>query len=167
MPTSELLWMGVAAGQAAASLGVTVHALLNKRNTVSATAWIGLAWFAPAFGALLYLALGINRVERRARRLHRPVKPVPGVPLPGAAQPRYLAPLNTALERITGRPCTAGTAVDVLRHGDAAYPRMLDAIASARSSIALTSYIFRDDVVGRTFIDALAAAAERGVQVRV
>ena len=51
------------------SLVVTVHALLRKRSAGTAIGWIGLAWLAPVFGSALYFTFGINRVERRARKL--------------------------------------------------------------------------------------------------
>jgi cardiolipin synthase len=57
--------------------------------------------------------------------------------------------------------------VSLLRDGDVAYPAMLAAIRSARKSIALASYIFRDDTAGRSFIEALSSARSRGVEVRV
>jgi cardiolipin synthase len=44
---------------------------------------------------------------------------------------------------------------------------MLEAIRSARSTIVAASYIFRADRVGNAFIDALADAHHRGVDVRV
>ncbi|MCJ7800124.1 MAG: PLDc N-terminal domain-containing protein, partial [Polaromonas sp.] len=48
----------------ALAIAVTLHALLTRRNVSAAVAWIGLAWLAPVFGALLYLMLGINRIQR-------------------------------------------------------------------------------------------------------
>jgi cardiolipin synthase len=44
---------------------------------------------------------------------------------------------------------------------------MLEAISAARHSIALTTYIFDNDDVGRQFAEALIAAHARGVAVRV
>ena len=64
------------------------------------------------------------------------------------------------------QPCPA-TPSQLFHDGDQAYPSMLGAIASARTSIGLSSYIFRDDEWGGRFIDALAAAHERGITVRV
>ena len=55
----------------------------------------------------------------------------------------------------------------MFRNGDAAYPVMLAAIREAKSSIGLSSYIFRDDATGRAFCDALVEAQARGVKVRV
>jgi cardiolipin synthase len=55
----------------------------------------------------------------------------------------------------------------MLRNGDEAYPQMLAAIDAAKSSVGLCSYIFRDDVAGGPFIEALTRAYRRGVAVRV
>ena len=43
---------------------------------------------------------------------------------------------------------------------------MLAAIDNAKTSVSLTSYIFRSDKIGHEFIDALAKANQRGVLVR-
>lgn len=51
--------------------------------------------------------------------------------------------------------------------GDTLYRAMLDAIAGARVSVRLETYIFADDEVGWMFAEGLAAAARRGVDVRV
>ena len=47
--------------------GVTLHVLAHNRNPGSSVSWIGLAWLSPVVGSVLYLLLGINRVQRRAR----------------------------------------------------------------------------------------------------
>jgi cardiolipin synthase len=147
---------------------VTIHILLRKREVASAVGWIGLAWFAPILGAASYFVLGINRVQRRARRL-RPTARRAGTraPMPAAGGDDHLDPLARGIGRITGRPLLAARAIRVLHNGDEAYPTMLEAIAAARHSVGLSSYIFRDDRWGTRFIDALAAAKDRGVQVRV
>jgi len=44
---------------------------------------------------------------------------------------------------------------------------MLAAIDAAQHSAVLSTYLFRADAVGSTFIDALDRANRRGVQVRV
>ncbi|HUH04165.1 MAG TPA: phospholipase D-like domain-containing protein, partial [Kofleriaceae bacterium] len=60
-----------------------------------------------------------------------------------------------------------GNRVTFLRDGDEAYPEMLRCIDAATRSIALGTYIFDNDPAGRRFVDALAAAHERGVEIRV
>ncbi len=61
----------------------------------------------------------------------------------------------------------AGPGCTLLIGGTAAYGRMLDLIDGARVSIDLETYIDRADAVGDRFRGALAAAAARGVRVRV
>lgn len=155
------------AGAVAAAM-VTVHILLTKRDVTAAVAWIGLSWLVPVFGPIVYLVLGINRVRRRARK-RRPQDPRPDRAYPDE-RPRVdgaLAPLARSIGRVTDRPLLDVTVTRALYNGDQAYPAMLDAIAAARRSIGLSSYIFRDDQWGRRFIDALEAAKRRGVDVRV
>ncbi len=150
----------------ALAVGVTVHVLLTKRDVGSSVAWIGLSWLAPILGSVLYLLLGINRVRRRAISLRRP-RPLKRARHLAQVRSDHLAPLEHAGQRITGRPAEDGNAIQILRNGDNAYPKMLAAIDGASRSIALSSYIFRADAAGTPFIEALTRAQERGVQVRV
>ena len=71
------------------------------------------------------------------------------------------------LWRIAAADVSAGNRVRLLRDGPMAFDAMLAAIASARATIDLEMYIFRDDTTGRRFADALLEAARRGVAVRV
>lgn len=57
--------------------------------------------------------------------------------------------------------------IRVYTEGDSLYTAMLAAIAGARRSIKLESYIFADDEVGRRFIDALCERARAGIEVRI
>ncbi|ACL55537.1 phospholipase D-like domain-containing protein [Methylobacterium nodulans] len=152
----------------ALAFAVTLHALLNKREVGAAIGWIGLAWLSPLAGSALYALFGINRVMRRARRL--PVLPVrkPGVPQADPVRvPEPFLPLERAGDELTGLPLTGGNRVALLRHGDEAYPAMLEAIGTAQHSIGLSSYIMRDDASGEAFVRALAAAKARGTAICV
>lgn len=82
-------------------------------------------------------------------------------PVPPEAQLFHLG------EAIHAVPFVGGNAVAPLMTGDQAYPAMLDAIARAEKSIALSSYIFDYDRAGLRFVAALTEAADRGVAVRV
>ncbi|HEX9100692.1 MAG TPA: phospholipase D-like domain-containing protein [Polyangia bacterium] len=57
--------------------------------------------------------------------------------------------------------------VDLLDGGREAFPRMVEAIAAARTSVYLEVYSFSPNGWGRRFLDALVDAAARGVRVRV
>ena len=148
---------------------VTVHVLLRKREVASAVGWIGLAWFAPITGAIMYFMFGVNRVQRRARRLRSRVerKGSDRSAWPAPDDDEHLDPLQRGIGRITARPTLPGNKVQIYHNGDEGYPPMLEAIAGATSSVAMSSYIFHDDEWGGRFIEALAAAKDRGLEVRV
>jgi cardiolipin synthase len=161
----------LAALYAVAALGTAGHALLNKRDPRSAWAWIVVCWLMPLAGALLYFWFGVNRIERRARRElgaaperhargDEPVPDVPGLPL----EVRELVRIGRTM---AGLPLVPGNRVTPLHNGEQAYPDMLAAIARAKRSVWLETYIFDADDTGRQFAEALAAAQRRGVQVRV
>jgi len=165
-------WPHIAAGfDFLAALLASFHALLNKRDSRAATLWLGLIWFLPLFGPLLYLALGVNRIRRRALSLavhktfSRPIPENLGESQHEGAE--HLKMLARTVSRVVAQPLTAGNKVEPLVNGDAAFPAMLAAIASAKISVSLSTYIFDNDASGRQFVAALARAVERGVAVRV
>ncbi|MBI1181019.1 MAG: phospholipase [Alphaproteobacteria bacterium] len=180
MPLTSALF---AVAHAAAASLVTTHVLFHKRNVRAAIGWIGIAWLSPLLGPFLYYAFGINRVTRRAVRLSLPDLPRqetrafgrsegsdPGSEerrLLGDRYPDQIATIAAVAARVTGQRLMSGNSIEMLGAGDMAYPAMLEAIRGARTSIAVASYIFRADRVGNVFIEALAEARRRGVEVRV
>lgn len=64
-------------------------------------------------------------------------------------------------------PAKMRSPVQWLRGGSEFFPAILAAIGNARRALALETYIFADDRIGRRTIEALVRAAERGVRVRV
>jgi cardiolipin synthase len=67
----------------------------------------------------------------------------------------------------SGNEPVAGNAARLLENGDEIFPAMLEAIASARSSIHFESYIYRDGAIARQITNALAERARAGVSVRL
>ncbi|MGA2408940.1 MAG: phospholipase D-like domain-containing protein [Candidatus Binataceae bacterium] len=160
---------GLLAGHILLAICVTVHVLFHKRDIGASIGWIGLAWLSPILGSFLYVIFGINRVKRRANQLRD--KSSDGYAAEAAfslaGRDDHLASLERAGDQITQHQAERGTAVTILHNGDEAYPKMIAAIDAAQASIASSSYIFRADDVGGSFIDALIRAHQRGVQVRV
>jgi cardiolipin synthase len=153
------------------------HAVLNKREVRSATAWLGLILLVPLVGALLYVLLGINRIRRAAVRAranmqlyeHATPARIAVEELQAKLDPEHahLVGIARTVERTSRWALLPGNRVTILRDGDEAYPEMLRAISAARRSIALGTYIFDNDPTGREFVTALSAARGRGVEVRV
>jgi cardiolipin synthase len=161
----------IAFGAAAlvAALLASGHAVIYKRESRSAALWAIVIWVLPAVGAILYLLMGVNRVQRRARRLRRAMVRHRAEPhgAPGDPSGTHLAPLARMLNNVIGRPLVGGNSIEPLVDGAQAYPAMLEAIESARSSVMLASYIFNGDGIGEKFVAALVRAMHRGVEVRV
>ncbi|QSQ13049.1 phospholipase D-like domain-containing protein [Myxococcus landrumensis] len=80
--------------------------------------------------------------------------PPPPLPVPAVASPALNRPRET-------EDCT------LLNGGTEAFPRMLEALSFARERIHLEVYTFEREGVGARFVDALVAAAKRGVSVKV
>jgi cardiolipin synthase len=71
------------------------------------------------------------------------------------------------LWRIAAADVSSDNRVSLLRDGPATFDAMIALIHDARKSIAFECYIFRSDEVGDRFAEALIAAIERGVHVRL
>lgn len=160
-----------------ATAATTLHAIMTKSDVRAAVGWIGLVWLSPVIGIVFYTLFGVNRIRRKATELRRSVpaynEPDISAIFPPDRIPEelhgmdHLVPLALVGESDHGRPLLGGNSVEPLFGGEEAYPAMLDAIANAQHSVTLVTYIFDNDRSGREFIDALVAAHERGVDVRV
>jgi cardiolipin synthase len=154
------------------------HALLYKRDSRAAVAWVGFVWLVPLVGAVLYFIFGVNRIHRRAISLRGQIEPYRATsPVPPCTTEALVEHLPSDATHLTGlarvvssvvqRPLLPGNRVEPLVNGDAAYPDMLAAIAAAQHSISLSTYIFDRDAAGLAFAQALGEAVRRGVTVRV
>jgi cardiolipin synthase A/B len=154
------------------------HALLNKRDPRAALGWIVICLAIPGVGAACYWLLGVNRIRTLARDWQAQGKgmqwlepavcswsPEIGRELPFRRE--NMASLLNLVDSVTRRPLLQGNRVTPLHNGEGAYPAMLAAIDGAESSVYLSSYIFDNDTTGRSFAQALSAAAERGLDVRI
>ncbi len=154
------------------------HALLNKRDPRAALGWILFCLLVPGGGAAAYWIMGVNRIRSRARTWQQSGEGMmwmrPRVcqwskelsaHLPFLRE-NYASLLHLA-DSVSRRPLVPGNRVTPLYNGEQAYPAMLEAIASARRTLYLSTYIFDTGPVGQQFVKALREAGERGVDVRV
>ena len=153
------------------------HALLYKKDPRAALGWIAVCLAYPLVGPLMYYLFGINRLRTRAHVLKGDPKKrlKPGyersdnintdtkqvLPAILSAQPE-LAALARSSAAVTHRPLLENNHLQPYFDGDSAYAAMLEAITQARHFVILASYIFETNHSGHAFINALAAARERG-----
>ncbi|MBX7206970.1 MAG: cardiolipin synthase [Verrucomicrobiaceae bacterium] len=147
------------------------HIILYKRDPRSAAYWVALVTMVPALGAVLYLLLGINVIRRRGKKYRHTLErsSMAGEDMirsdDGAKTDRWH--LGRTLNYISRLGIAHGNLVDVYRNGDEAMEPMIKAIRRAQSSVALATYIFEVNGIGADFVEALADAVRRGVEVRV
>ena len=70
-------------------------------------------------------------------------------------------------QEIVGSPLSAGNKVTLLQDGPSTYQALYGAMAAAKNSIDMESYIIEDDEVGQRFATELKAAVARGVVVNL
>lgn len=160
-----------------ASTCATIHVLLHKKETKSAIGWIGLIWLSPFIGSTVYVLLGINRIERKARALRKDRPSVHKLDPEAHIDERlldllgpdrdYMATLARLGGAATGRRLLGGNWMEMLDSGDETYPAMIRGIDRAKRSITLLTYIFRRDEAGLPVADALRRALDRGVEIRI
>lgn len=165
---------------------VLIHCLRTSREAASALLWIFLALAFPVIGPLLYLLVGINRVQAKAWHKHnsdqkflseRKAREDEAMPLNYwravhkalAAEPAdpYARDMNSAMNAVLSEyPLLGGNSIEPLITGDQAYPEMLEAIRHAKHHIHMQTFIIWNDRIGRQFLDLLKMKAKAGVSVR-
>lgn len=153
------------------------HVIFKKKNPVSVLAWVWAILLFPIIGAVAYVVLGTNRISRKY--LRRKAKARLASELEGyrafsgkdfVSNHSLSAEARRQLlfmEKTAGRKPTAGNASKLLIDAAGFYGLLLDEIEKARHHVHLEFYIWRDDSTGKKFLDALARAAKRGIEVRL
>jgi len=158
----------------AVGAGAAVHAAMTKQDVRAAIGWVGITLFSPLIGALLYVVAGINRVRRTRVSQQRDEAMIAHAGQPAAAPldvrpyagPQF-ASLKTLGDQVSRFHLLGGNIVQPLSGGEETYLAMLQAVRAAQRSVALQSYIFDNDAIGRELAQSLIAATARGVEVRV
>ena len=159
---------------------VYVPRVLLRRSEPGATlAWLIVILLFPYAGLLFYTLGGNNRVRRRhaVRResdiqIEQSLQALLGEQPGSCVAPKPPEPWMDAMLFQVARnlglgPGTAGNDVTFHADGPSAFSAMLAAIESARRHVHVEFFIFRHDRTGKRVLDALVAAAKRGVEVRL
>ncbi|TVY01110.1 cardiolipin synthase [Cohnella terricola] len=153
--------------------------LLEFRRPAHATAWLFILFLFPLVGFILYYFLATEyRRSRKARRrgsldqrrrakliaMSDTITSASELPVPELSSQTRL--FRTLLKR-GELPITGRNRSRIFNNGMDTYEAMLEAIRGAKSHIHVSSYIVRDDGVGRDFQQALIGKAREGVQVKL
>ncbi len=150
------------------------HALIDKRDSRAALIWIIVCLILPFIGPIGYYFFGINRIARIAKKLSLTIAEKDKLKGDNLRLTDYTSEIAQKYHEfihisnsIEGRELLSGNDVVLLRHGEGAYPVMLEAMSQAKNLIVLSTYIFDNDDTGNQFAEALADAKGRGVDVYV
>src|SRR5579864_8501984 len=130
----------IAAASVALALAIIAcgHAVLYKRETRSAIAWVGFICLVPLVGSLMYFVFGVNRLRRRAILLRGQMERYRADAALGECAPENLPErlpihcghinlLARVVGELVGRPILTGNEIKPLINGDQAFPAMLAA----------------------------------------
>ena len=114
---------------------------------------------AAAMSAIMGATMDVAESTAAPASALAPVTPA----LPPADAERF----DRAFARATGAALTERNSVRLLLDARENFPVWLEAIHAAQHYVLFESYIIADDVIGRQFVEALAAKARDGVRVCV
>lgn len=149
----------------AITIYAAVHAILYKRDSQAAAAWVGLIILAPIVGVILYWLLGINRARLRAIKIFNKTNKE-------AYSTNHKGIKSSALESLIAKvsatyPVRYGNEINPLLNGEQAYPEMINSIKHAKKTLVLCTYIFDNDSAGELFAKEIKEAAKRGVKCKI
>ena len=162
-----------------ATWGFIPHLLLLKKRPAATLAWLWAILFIPYLGALVYFALGTDRLKRQrlkrrnlfSARATRQRIPASTTDAATAALLPELAHRDRQflqlLSRINQLPVSSAGSLRILHNAGEFYPALETRIREARHHVHLEFYIWQGDQTGRRLLELLAAAARRGVIVRL
>lgn len=153
---------------------VAIGTIPEGRRPSSSQAWLLLILLLPVVGFPLYWMIGSPYVRGRRHRLQQEatkaitahaegVLPVPS----GARLGRELTGVLAMNRRLTGLPCVTGTNLGSFPDTEELYAAMARAVDGAEHYVHVEIYIMAWDQTTDVFFTALAAAADRGVTVRL
>src|SRR2546425_1561353 len=147
----------------------------QRRSTADARTWLLTIFIFPLGGLLLYSFLGRAYLSKRRQKLHERVSKLmrtvgkdffrPYDTHPELA-PQFTQAITLA-EKLGDFPIQKGNHVELLAEYDATIDRLVEDINAAQHHVHLLYYIFANDQTGNKIVDALSAAAQRGVVCRV
>ncbi len=150
------------------------HALFTVRTTQGTVAWVIGLIAAPLVAVPMYWVFGSRRfdayslVMKEAFAEHRQQIREALHAFHEFRVPRHeIVPAGVGdLASVAGEDFMHGNCLDLLVDGKATFDAILEAVAAAEKTVFVQFYIVREDELGLRVLEALAAKAEAGLDVR-
>lgn len=158
-------------------LGFRIAALIvipRNRRPQTAMAWLLAIFFIPFVGSLAFLVFGSHRLPRKRRQKQREIsdyilETTEGMELVAKDDPwpAALAPIVELNRTLGAMPLVGGNRAEMWADDDVSLAEMTAAVNAATRLVHCEFYILSLDDSTAAFFDALDAAVQRGVKVRV
>ncbi|MDH2443399.1 cardiolipin synthase [Amnibacterium sp. CER49] len=175
MPPSVSLALTIAAFVLDLTIRVLAVVFVPKnRRPATATAWLLAIFFIPYAGVIAFLLFGSTRLPRRRRDKQKEInryilnatEGIDGA-IETEAWPPWFASLAGLNRRLGAMPLLSGNTARVFDDYDRSLWAMVEAVETAEHFVHAEFYILSADSTTKPFFDALEAAVQRGVTVRV
>ena len=149
----------------------------SMQGQIPAAHWLQSLWhfigshtysvpMRPFTSAQSLLALMADTAGQPGRSVTSAVPQEVVIPPLADGPPMDLVAWETQLDQRLGRQSSRGT-VDFLVDGDSFFPRFIDSVTSAQSSVDIRAYIFDNDDVALTIAELLKRRSLEGIDTRV
>jgi cardiolipin synthase A/B len=146
----------------------------RNRRPQTAMAWLLAIFFLPYIGIALFLFLGSRRLPRKRREKQLEISKY----IVGTTQgiervnrddpwPPWLEPIIELNRKLGAMPLVGGNSAALHADYERAIEAMTDAVSTAQKYVHVEFYILSLDATTAPFFDALEAAVQRGLTVRV
>ena len=138
-----------------------LNMLLQRRTPTSITAWLLALFIVPFFAVPLYYIVGIRK------RRNFPKKTIVTLKRDHEISINKANPIDLLLRRNNIPGTTENNNFILFKDSIKAYNILMLYIKEAKISISISMYIFSNDDVSKSIIDALILKAGQGVEVRI
>jgi len=138
-----------------------LNMLSQRRTATSTTAWLLAIFIVPFFAVPLYFIVGIRKHKRFSKKTVFTLQKNQEIPINKAN------PIDLLLRKNNIPGTTDGNRFILYNDSIKAYEILMSYIKEAKTSILISMYIFSNDKVARSVMDALVLKAIQGVEVRL
>jgi len=153
---------------------IAIGVVPENRRPSSSQAWLLLILVLPVVGLPLFLLIGSPYVQGRRHKIQADANAMildrtsdlPALP-PGVAATDLIAEAVKLNRNLSSLPCLLGTPTGLFPGYGDSIAAMTEAVRTARRQVNFEIYILALDATTAPFFDAMRAAVQRGVMVRV
>lgn len=158
---------------------VCIRVVYDTQNITKTLAYLLLVVFVPIVGIILYFSIGINYRKRKMYTKNLVNNPQLEATLESRIRshfneifskegktPQTHKKLAALILNQSKSPITGGNQVSLLINGENKFPKVIEAMKTARQHIHIEYYIFENDEIGNVLMALMIKKAREGVKVR-